>query len=43
MSSTYFSVTIIISPQKMTDTAPIRWVASSGIPVAELKISFMVV
>jgi hypothetical protein len=42
ISSTYFSVTTSIRPQKMTDTAPIRCVASRGMPVAGLKTSFMV-
>ena len=42
ISSTYFSVTTSIRPQKITDTAPIRCAASSGMPVAGLKTSFMV-
>ena len=33
ISTTYFSVTTNISPQKMTDTAPMRLAASSGTPV----------
>jgi hypothetical protein len=42
MRTTYLSVTTIISPQKIVETAPIRCGASSGTPVAGLKISLIV-
>ena len=42
MRTTYLSVTTIISPQKIVETAPIRCGASSGTPVAGLKTSLIV-
>ena len=42
ISATYFSVTTSISPQKITDTAPITCGALSATPVAGLNTSFIV-
>ena len=42
ISTTYFSVTTSIRPQKIVETAPMRCAASNGMPVVGLKISFIV-